>query len=80
MSRFTIELEGQKEFVYGFDHIFGYFYEIWDNSSDEKYDKGPIEEMSSLYNNLSRSKMAEVMKRYGSKEDHINMVALDLPF
>jgi hypothetical protein len=37
MSRYVVDLGENKEFVYGWDHALGYFYELWDNSLLLKY-------------------------------------------
>ena len=40
MSRYVVDLGENKEFVYGWDHALGYFYELWDNSlGEEDYEK-----------------------------------------
>lgn len=80
MSRFTVKLEEQKEFVYGFDHALGYFYEVWDNSLGEEESECLVEEKSSFLDRLSKGEMIEAMNKYGARKIHIEKVALDLPF
>jgi hypothetical protein len=80
MSRFTIKLEEQKEFVYGFDHALGYFYEVWDNSLGEEESECLVEDKSYFLDRLSKSEMLETMTKYGARKSHIEKVALDLPF
>lgn len=80
MSRYVVDLGDNKEFVYGFDHALGYFYELWDNSlGDEDYER-IVEDKSYFLNKLSRGDMLEVMEKYKAKEDHIVKMALDFPF
>lgn len=80
MSRFIVKLEEQKEFVYGFDHALGYFYEVWDNSLGEEDSECLIEDKSAFLNKLSRGEMLEAMNKYGARKNHIDNVVLDLPF
>jgi len=78
MSRYTVDLGDNKEFVYGYDHALGYFYELWDNSRDE--DLGPLEEKCVIFDRLTRNEMIEKMEKYGSNKEHIQTVSLELPF
>ena len=80
MSRFLVNLGEQKEFVYGFDHALGYFYEVWDNSLSEEEADCVVEDKNTLFNRMSKGEMADAMKKYGAKEEHIEKVVLDLPF
>ena len=80
MSRFTVKLEAQKEFVYGFDHALGYFYELWDYSLGKEDDECLLEDKSYLFNKLSKIEMAGVMTKYRVNEEHIEKVFLDLSF
>jgi hypothetical protein len=80
MSRFTVKLEEQKEFVYGWDHALGYFYEVWDNSLGEEESECLVEDKSNFLDRLSREGMLEAMNKYGARKNHIDNVVLDLPF
>ncbi len=80
MSRFLVNLGEQKEFIYGFDHSLGYFYEVWDNSLGEEEEDCIVEDKNTLFNKMSKGEMVDVMKKYGAKEEHIEKVDLDLPF
>jgi hypothetical protein len=80
MSRFLVNLGEQKEFIYGFDHALGYFYEVWDNSLGEEEEDCIVEDKNTLFNKMPKGEMVEAMKKYGAKEEHIEKVALDLPF
>ena len=80
MSRYVVDLEENKEFVYGWDHALGYFYELWDHSlGEEDYEK-LVEDKSYFLNKLSKGDMLEAMEKYGAKKDHIEKLAMDLPF
>lgn len=80
MSRYLVELEENKEFVYGWDHALGYFYELWDNSLGEEDYERIVEDRSYFLNKLSKGDMLEVMEKYKAKEDHIVRMSMDLPF
>lgn len=80
MSRYVVDLGDNKEFVYGFDHALGYFYELWDNSlGDEDYER-IVEDKSYFINKLSKGEMMESMEKYNSKKEHLEKMAMDLPF
>jgi len=80
MSRYVVKLEEQKEFVYGWDHALGYFYEVWDNSLGDEEADCIVEDKNSLFNKMSKGQMVEAMGKYGAKVEHIKKAALDLPF
>lgn len=80
MSRFSVKLEEQKEFVYGFDHALGYFYEVWDHSLGDEEEDCLLEDKSYLFDHITKNEMTEVMTKYKANKDHIQKVALDLPF
>jgi hypothetical protein len=80
MSRYVVDLGENKEFVYGFDHALGYFYELWDNSlGEEDYEK-LVEDKSYFFIKLSKGDMFETMKKYHARKEHLERVAMDLPF
>jgi hypothetical protein len=80
MSRYVVDLEENKEFVYGWDHALGYFYELWDHSlGEEDYEK-LVEDKSYFLNKLSKGDMLEAMEKYGAKKEHLEKAAMDLPF
>ena len=80
MSRYVVDLGENKEFVYGFDHALGYFYELWDNSlGDEDYER-IIVDKSYFMNKLSKSEMMEMMRKYNARSIHLERMAMDLPF
>jgi hypothetical protein len=80
MSRYVVDLGDNKEFVYGFDHALGYFYELWDNSlGDEDYER-IVEDKSYFMNKLSKSEMMEMMRKYNARSIHLERMAMDLPF
>ena len=80
MSRYVVDLGENKEFVYGWDHALGYFYELWDNSlGEEDYEK-IVEDKSYFLIKLSREDMLEAMTKYKADEFHIMKMSLDSPF
>lgn len=80
MSRYVVDLGDNKEFVYGFDHVLGYFYELWDNSlGDEDYER-ILEDKSYFMNKLSKSEMMLMMRKYNARSIHLERMAMDLPF
>jgi hypothetical protein len=80
MSRYVVDLGENKEFVYGWDHALGYFYELWDNSlGEEDYEK-IVEDKSYFLNKLSREDMLEAMSKYKADEFHIMKMVLNTPF
>lgn len=80
MSRYVVNLGDNKEFVYGFDHSLGYFYELWDNSLGEEDYERIVEDQSYFLNKLSKADMFLTMKKYHARKDHLEKVAIDLPF
>lgn len=80
MSRYVVKLENQEEFVYGFDHAIGYFYELWDYKRGKEDHECIVEDQSYMFNKLSKSKMLEVMENYKANPVHIERFAMDLPF
>ena len=69
MSRYVVDLADNKEFVYGFDHALGYFYELWDNSlGDEDYER-ILEDKTYFINKLSKGEMMESMEKYNAKKE-----------
>jgi hypothetical protein len=80
MSRYVVDLGENKEFVYGFDHALGYFYELWDNSLGEEDYERIVEDKSYFMNKLSKGDMLEAMEKYNSRKDHLERMAMDLPF
>ena len=59
MSRYVVELEGNREFVYGFDNVLGYFYELWDNTLGEEDYERVVEDKSYLFSKLTKEEMLE---------------------
>ena len=78
MSRFTKQLEDGKEVAYGFDHAFGYFLDVFDGETEDGEDNIIVQE-SSFATRLTNGRMVELMMEYDLPEDHIHMVAMDLP-
>jgi hypothetical protein len=80
MSRYVIQLERNREFVYGHDHVLGYFYELWDNNLGDEDHECIIEDKSYLFNKLGKEEMLEKMAMYNANKEHIFLIAMDLPF
>ena len=80
MSRYTVKFEESKEFVYGWDHALGYFYEVWDYSKGKEDYEHIVEDKSYFLNNLKKEEMILKMENYGAKRDHIENLAADVPF
>ena len=80
MSRFSVKLQNNKEFIYGFDHALGYFYEIWVYNLSKNPDHCLVEDKSRFFDKLSKNDMTGTMSKFGAHPSHIELVALDLPF
>lgn len=80
MSRYTIKFEGGKEFIYGHDHVLGYFYEILDYNKGNEPSEYVICENSTTLGRMSKKEMISLMKQNRANPDHIDMVNKELPF
>ena len=78
MSRYSKELENGKRIAYGFDHVLGYFFDVFDVPDKDGEEHLLIEESSKL-TGMSNGKMIELMDVYKLPESHIEQVAMDLP-
>jgi len=88
MSRYTKEIKRDESnettvlfdttITYGFDHVIGYFFEVWEGETKDGEDVMAIEECSML-TGMSKGRMLELMFKYDVNEDHIKGVALDMP-
>ena len=78
MSRYIKELENGKTVAYGYDHVLGYFIDVFDVPDDDGVENLLIEESSRL-TKMSNGKMLELMNVYELPESHIEQVAMDLP-
>ncbi len=78
MSRYTKQLENGKEVAYGFDHAFGYFFQVFDVPDDDGEEILLVDECSTL-TKMSSGKMLHLMDIHKLPESHIEMVAMDLP-
>jgi len=77
MSR-HIKKTDKHEIAYGFDHHLRYFFQVYDIFAKEEDDL--IIDESSLLTGMSNGDMLDLMEEYGADENHITLVALDLPF
>lgn len=57
MSRYTIKMEGNTTFNFGFDHTLGYFYDKFDEVEEET-----LEEKSSMFNKLTGFELSQVLE------------------
>jgi len=80
MSRFSVKLQENREFIYGFDHVLGYFYEIWDYNVSKNQEECLIEDKCHLFHKLSKVDMVGTMSKFGANPRHVELVALDMPF
>ena len=80
MSRYVINIGNREEFVYGWDHALGYFYEIWDYKRGKEDEECIVKDKSYLFNKLTKSEMSEVMQKNNANPLHINLLLKDLPF
>ena len=77
MSRYVKNLGEGKDVAYGFDHVTGYFFQVFD--TDEDGEDILLVDECSLFTKVSKGRLIELMKEYGADETHIANVALDLP-
>jgi len=90
MSRYTKQIENNKELAYGWDHAIGYFYDIFELDTEKSTDvDAHIEGADSMFGYMAGPKagetftkgdMAETLVKYEVDINHINAVALDLQF
>ncbi len=89
MSRYTKQIENNKELAYGWDHAMGYFYDIFDISPNVKDEDSHIEGADSLFGysagpkigkKFTKGAMAEILTKHKADINHIQAVALDLTF
>ena len=78
MSRYSKKLENGKIVAYGYDHITGYFFQVFDRVGSVEEDYLDIDECST-FTKMSNSRMIELMEMYNSPETHIEQVVRDLP-
>ena len=64
--------------TYGFDHVTGYFFEVFQGETKDGEDVLAIAECST-FTGMSNGRIIELMEKYRVDEEHIKGVALDLP-
>ena len=64
--------------AYGFDHVEGYYFQLYKINSEDEVEQFIIDE-SSLLTKMSNGKMIELMEKYKLPKSHIQKVAMDLP-
>lgn len=81
MSRYTINMEGNTTFNFGFDHALGYFYDKFD-----EVEEVTLEEKSSMFDKLTGFELSQVLENTFSREKLarfagcISRMKLDLDF
>jgi len=63
--------------AYGFDHVEGYYFQLYKINSEDEVEQFIIDE-SSLLTKMSNSKMIELMEKYKLPKAHIQKVVMDL--
>ena len=79
MSRYSKTLDNGKEIAYGWDHVTGYFFQVFDVLEDHDEDEHLLINECSTFTKMSNGKMLELMSVYNLPESHIERVAMDLP-
>ena len=79
MSRYVKQISERYSVAYGFDHYTGYFFQMFDEKTEDGEEHLLIDECS-RFSGLSNGKMVEYMKHYEVNPDHIHKVMMDLPF
>ena len=83
MSRYALLVKKDKKIysvAYGYDRpLLEYFIQVFDTSIADE-DSSCILWKGSYMSNLSNSKMLELFEQWNVPEEHLQMVALDLPF
>ena len=78
MSRHVINKEDGKDIAYGHDHAMGYFFQVFDGVDEDGEDNLVVNE-DSMFTGMSNGRMLELMEEHKVNENHIAIVALDLP-
>ncbi len=79
MSRYSKEIDERNTVAYGFDNYSGYFFQKFDELTEDDEEHLVIDECS-RFTGLSNGKMIDLMKEYEVNQEHIQMVMYDLPF
>jgi len=79
MSRYSKEIDERHIVAYGFDHYSGYFFQMFDELTEDDEEHLVLNECS-RFTGLSNGKMIELMKKHKVNPKHIQMVMMDLPF
>ena len=67
-------MSGLVDVAYGFDHVLGYFYQVFDVNDE------PVVDRTSRFSKMPRIEFMEFLEKICAPAKHINKVALDLPF
>ena len=80
MSRYVKDIEeGKFTVAYGFDHVTGYFFQVFDNHAERGEDL-LIVDQDSYMTGMTNGDMFSLMEEYEADPAHKSQVALDLPF
>jgi hypothetical protein len=77
MSRYAKKIDEEKTLVYGWDHVLGFFYDIWENM-DTKEEKVLKYRCSKF--GMPKSELVEVLTENKVNKKHLMKLALDTPF
>jgi hypothetical protein len=78
LARYSKKLDNGKTVAYGYDHVTGYFLQVFDVVDKDEEDYLLLDECST-FTKMSNGKMIELMDVYKLPESHIEDVAMDLP-
>ena len=78
LARYSKTLDNGKTVAYGYDHVTGYFLQVFDVVDKDGEDYLLLDECST-FTKMSNGKMIELMDVYKLPESHIEDVAMDLP-
>jgi hypothetical protein len=78
MSRHIKLIDDNKSVAYGHDHATGYFFQVFDEETNEE--EQLVVDECSMFSGMSNARMIELMKEYDVPQKHIDNVVLDLPF
>tara|TARA_R100000655_G_C2973932_1_gene190788 strand:- start:632 stop:886 length:255 start_codon:yes stop_codon:yes gene_type:complete len=84
MSRYSfkdVDNKGNElEINYGFDHVIGYWYDVWDHSKGDEDYECIIEEKSSAMSKMGNGEFLKFLIKHNLPKEHQKLVGLDLPF
>ncbi len=79
MSRYSKKIDGDTIVAYGFDHVLGYFIDVFKEADTDEDEDPMIVELCSTFG-ASNEDILKVMEEFEVNPEHCKMLALDLPF